>query len=168
MLRARNPEPKDHADALKKQGFIITRDKNGQYWREWRHSVHHAVVENLSIHYAKVDAHGEVNDDASLNVNQECWLELGPMEWGYMSPWDKETGLMNFHAVELDCGGKTFDEALVEIARLVLKEYGDYRQKEKYPQEGACGRPKCADCGSIKRMVRNIKRKMKEKPHGSH
>jgi hypothetical protein len=168
MLRARNPEPKDHANALKKQGFIITRDKNGQYWREWRHSVHHAVVDSLSIFYAKVDADGEVNDDASLNVNEECWLELGPMEWGYATPWDEETSLMKYHAVELDCGGKTFDEALVEMANLVLKEYGNYRKKGKYPQEGACGKPKCADCGSVKRMVRNIKRKMKKNRHESH
>jgi len=168
MLRARNPEPKDHANALKKQGFIITRDKNGQYWREGRHSVHHAVVDSLSIFYAKVDADGEVNDDASLNVNEECWLELGPMEWGYATPWDEETSLMKYHAVELDCGGKTFDEALVEMANLVLKEYGNYRKKGKYPQEGACGKPKCADCGSVKRMVRNIKRKMKKNRHESH
>ena len=167
MLRARNPEMKDNAQILKRKGFVITKDKSGQYWREHRHFMHHAIEENLSIHYAKVGPDGRVNDDPSLNVNPECWLEFGPMEWDYPSQWHKETSRMNFHDIELDCGGKTFDEALVKLAKLVLKQYGDYREKGKYPHEGSCGKPKCADCASSKRFARDFKRKMEERHHDS-
>ena len=33
---------------------------------------------------------------------------------------------MNYHDTKLDCGAPTFDEALVKLARLVKRHYGDF------------------------------------------
>jgi len=137
----RTPEPKDNAKQMKAKGFVIKRDKCGKYWWLHRHSLYHAIEENLSIHYAKVDAEGHQNDDRALNLFPEVWLETGPMEWGYATPWDTETSRIPYHDTDLDCTGPTFDQALIALARLALKKYGDYKK-----DGGICGTPRCADC----------------------
>jgi len=156
-LRARNEVSRKEADDLEKKGFVVTRDRvgsahggGGKCWREWRHLLRHAIEENLSIFYAKVDASGKVNDDASLNTVPECWLEFGSMEYGYPSQWHDETQDIPYHDPSLDCGEATFDEALVALAKGVRRKYGDYRDKEG--QEGVCGRPACADCEEIRKI----------------
>jgi hypothetical protein len=156
-LRARNEISREKADDLEKRGFIVTRDRagdapgeGGKCWREWRHLLRHAIEENLSIFYAKVDASGKVNDDASLNTVPECWLEFGSMEYGYPSQWHDETQDIPYHDPSLDCGGATFDMALVALAKGVRRRYGDY--KDRRGEEGTCGRPACADCEEITKM----------------
>ena len=89
-----------------------------------------AMSSNLDIFYAKVDKHGVVNTDAGKNTFNECWLEFGPIK---QTVSDGQLKLEHYHDTNLDCGAPTFDEALVKLARLVLKHYGDYTQK---------GRPK--------------------------
>lgn len=95
---------------------------------------HRALVENIDIYYAKVDETGVINDDRTLNTNIECWLELGPMKWTSKECWEEGWSdrpyLQPVHDIRLDCGGKTFDEALVKLARLLKKYYGDYEGKE--------------------------------------
>lgn len=159
--RVRTPESPAEAARSKRKGFIVTKDKNGQHWREWRHEFHRAIEENLSIFYTLVDDKGEVNDDRTKNVNPECWLELGHLEWGYMSPWDDSTALMPFHDVELDCGGPTFDAALIELANLAFKHYGNYRLKKNSSREGRCSRP-CADCKWLDGLSRKIMKRIKK------
>jgi hypothetical protein len=36
---------------------------------------------------------------------------------------------MHFHDTDLDCGASSFDEALIELANLVMKKYGNYNVK---------------------------------------
>lgn len=126
----------------------------GKCWREWRHLLRRALEENLDIHYAKTDrpgGHGRVDDDPKKNMNIECWLEFGTVYYGYaysggnkpQGEWDTQTARHHGHDYRLDAGGSTFDEALVRLARNVLKHYGDYRPAKG---EGRCGKPVCGDC----------------------
>ena len=55
-----------------------------------------------------------IDDDNSLNTEVNVWLECG-----------KYSQYVNWHDIELDCGGQTFEEAIVELANLVKKNYGD-------------------------------------------
>ena len=84
-----------------------------------------AIDSNLSIFYTKVDARHRVNKDPAKNLYTECWLEFGPIkaEVAYGKLFEE-----HYHDVELDCGAATFDEALVRLARLVKKHYGDYEK----------------------------------------
>lgn len=79
---------------------------------------------NLSIFWAKVDARGRVNDDPKKNVHRECWLEFGRVEYVVS---DGRCDRLHYHDPDLDCGAPTFDAALVKLARLVRKHYGDYK-----------------------------------------
>lgn len=79
----------------------------------------------LDIHVAKVDPVTRVinEKDESKNTQIEVWLECGPWEKG---GW-LGGGLGNFtHDFRLDTGGDTFEEAIIKLAKLVLKYYGDY------------------------------------------
>ena len=53
-------------------------------------------------------------DDETLNTQTEVWLECGP--------WDKD---VKTHNEDLDCGGKTFEEAIINLAYLVKEQYGE-------------------------------------------
>ena len=83
-----------------------------------------AMDDNLDIFYAKVDESGVVNDDQSLNVNVECWLEFGQVKYGVI---DGKLVPIHYHDPDLDCGAPTFDEALVKLARKVRRKYGDIK-----------------------------------------
>lgn len=136
---AQRPKPGDGLAEIigrtRFKGYRVVRDKGGNYWRDWHGVTVPAVDENLDIHYAQVNARGRVDKDSSKNVRTECWLELGPVEWGYHQPENeiKEGARcykMHFHDVDLDCGAPTFDEALIKLARKVQKKYGDYPVEE--------------------------------------
>jgi hypothetical protein len=136
---AKNPSPKpEPGDALveilgrsRTKGYRVIKDKGGNFWRDWHAVTVPAIDENLDIRYAAVDERGRVNDDKAKNIYPACWLELGPVEWGYHQPeYEVKQGArcykMHYHDVDLDSGGATFDEALIMLARKVLKKYGDY------------------------------------------
>lgn len=55
-----------------------------------------------------------IDDDPSKNTKTRIWLEHG----GY----DKEWG-STAHDYDLDCGGDTFEEAIINLAKLVKKYY---------------------------------------------
>ena len=59
-----------------------------------------------------------IDIDTSKNTKVQIWLEHGP--------YDKEWGGCT-HDLDLDCGGDTFEEAIIELAKLV---------EEKYTREG--------------------------------
>jgi len=146
------------ADEMEKLGFKVSRDRGGKCYRYHRHSIVSAIEENLSIFYTKTDGK-RVNDDKSKNRFQECWLEFGSVEYGYMAgeinaDWDVETGELNHHDWKLDCGGSNFDEALIKLARLVRKHYGDYQPKEG--RSGKCGPKPCPDCGRTKETMKRL------------
>ena len=71
----------------------------------------------VDIYVAKVNPltnEKEFGDCAYLNTKVEIWLETGEYS---------EKG-MN-HDIDLDCGGDTYEEAIIELARLVKENYGD-------------------------------------------
>lgn len=126
------------ADARKPGGALrvkarvrFVRDKGGNWWREWLDITVPAVTENFDIHYTQVDERGRVNKDESKNIRTACWLELGQVRWEYHQPeYEAKEGArcykVHHHDVDLDCGAATFDEALIKLARLVQKKYGDF------------------------------------------
>lgn len=77
----------------------------------------------------------EVDDDRSKNTKTEVWLECGPWHSRKKDPaWFDDYPDMPdcaSHDIDLDCGGDTFEEAILELAKLVRNKYGDY-DKEVY------------------------------------
>jgi hypothetical protein len=122
--------------------YRLVKDEGGNYWEEcYKGGEVHAFDENLDIYYTKTDApggHGHVNDDKSKNIYTECWLEIGQVDWGYSGEWEwkeehKRCYPIPCHDYELDTGGTTFDEALINLANNVLKKYGPIPQNpERY------------------------------------
>lgn len=129
-FQLREQVPVTAKEALKKvKRTRIRKDRNGNLWRVWPKSLNwHVIEHNLNIHYTVVDERGRINDDKSKNQYQACWLEFGPMEWGYHTEWEKKEREYRIHThdIDLDCGAATFDQALVKLAKLVQKKYGDF------------------------------------------
>lgn len=68
----------------------------------------------LDIDVVKVNPEGEsISDDDSLNTLTQVWLEIG--EYNTMG---------RIHDIDLDCGGNTFELAIIELANLVMKHHG--------------------------------------------
>lgn len=67
-----------------------------------------------------------IDDNPDLNTEVNVWLECG-----------EYSSHINCHDFDLDCGGKTFEEAICELAELVKSKYGDdYIWKDKAEKEG--------------------------------
>lgn len=114
----------------RRKGFRVVKDKGGNFWREWNITIP-AVTENLDIHYARVDKRGRINKDESQNQFTACWLEFGQVVYAHHGDGEKWRGTeraykMHYHDIDLDCGGATFDAALIKLAKLVMKKYGDF------------------------------------------
>ena len=163
-VQSRHEVTSKEANELEKKGFLITRDPCGKCYRVWRHQFECALDSNLDIFYAKTDVRGIVNKDKKKNFYVECWLEFGPLQYGFVysgtdKPQFKEddtTMLHHVHDPKLDTGGSTFDKALVLLAKNVLKYYGDYGK------ESPCNKSKCADCKEVKAMLKRFKSTTKE------
>lgn len=76
---------------------------------------------------------GRIDDNKALNTQVEFWLENGP----WMRTDDPANGIpedmlgdgeIHSHDINLDCGGLTYEEALLNMAKLVREHYGDYPQ----------------------------------------
>lgn len=71
--------------------------------------------ECLDIEVVKVNPKTQmIEDDENLNTETNVWLECG-----------QHSKYIGFHDIELDCGGKTFEEAICKLATLVQRFYGD-------------------------------------------
>lgn len=80
-------------------------------------------IYNLDFDYHMVNPETRaIDDDNSKNTAMEVWLETGPAYFDNYS----EQYQRNMHDTRLDCGGATFEEALIELAGLIKKYYGDY------------------------------------------
>lgn len=67
-----------------------------------------------------------VDDDRSKNTLTEIWLEYGPYE--NVNRDDSTLLYDNWqrtHDPRLDCGGETFEKAVIRLADLVRKYYGN-------------------------------------------
>lgn len=70
----------------------------------------------------------EIDGDNKKNTLVQVWIETGewvmPEDMPEEDRWTiPETGIQN-HDYELDCGGDTFEEAIIELAKLVKQKYG--------------------------------------------
>lgn len=71
--------------------------------------------ECLDIEVVKVNPRtNAIDDNKELNTKVQIWLEAGAYR--------KEC---RTHDWELDCGADSFEEAIIELANLVQKRYGD-------------------------------------------
>lgn len=61
---------------------------------------------------------GAIDDDVTKNTKVEIWLEHGPYDEDYE----------HTHDFNLDCGGNTFEEAIITLAGLVKEHYGEYER----------------------------------------
>lgn len=79
-------------------------------------------IHELCIMVVKVNPNGEcIDDDPSMNVKTKVWLEHGPCIFDdVLKIWTPS------HDIGLDSGGDTFEQAIIQMAGLVLKHYGDY------------------------------------------
>lgn len=59
----------------------------------------------------------EIDENEKLNTKVQVWLEFGGITK------DEHLGLIPQHDIDLDCGADTFEEAIIELARL-CKEKG--------------------------------------------
>ena len=70
---------------------------------------------SLDIDVVKVNPETDaVDDDDSKNTKVQIWLESGS--------YDDESDACT-HDYELDCGGDTFEEAIINLANIVYQKY---------------------------------------------
>lgn len=96
-------------------------NKLEEFYNAWifltKHKMFHGLFE-CGLYTAVVKVCPETNaveDDSTKNTRVQIWLEHGP--------YDKE--YQHTHDFELDCGGDTFEDAIIELARLVKEHYND-------------------------------------------
>lgn len=86
----------------------------------------------LDVDIVKVNPKtNRIDDDDKLNTETRVWLECGP--WVHrdreMSQESRDRGCYDFfpegrsHDWHLDCGGRTYEEAIVKLANLVFQHY---------------------------------------------
>jgi len=93
--------------------------KNKAYEAFWWLNDNHErwPIRSLDVDMAKVNPKtGRIDDDEAKNTRVDYWLEGGPFG-------KKHEAYM--HDPNLDCGGETFEEAIVKYAELVKKHYGN-------------------------------------------
>jgi len=76
----------------------------------------------------------KIDDDESKNTKVMIWMEAGPFEEPdpnddpSYEEWINFTGVPS-HDIKLDCSGNTFEEAIINLAKKVMEEYGDYDEE---------------------------------------
>lgn len=107
------------------------------FYAAWRFLEDHKIFELeecsvffrcLSIEVVKVNPNTKkIDDDEPKNTVTRVRLECGP--WCHSDELTGEAredwpdGIAS-HDIELDCGAPTFEQAVIELANLVLKKYG--------------------------------------------
>lgn len=78
----------------------------------------------LDIEVVKVDPNiNEINfDDNSKNTETQVWLEFGAIVENVDNI--VPNALIAEHDIDLDCGARTFEDAIVNLANLVFNKYG--------------------------------------------
>ena len=76
--------------------------------------------QGLEVDVVKVNPETNcIDDDSTKNAKTQVWLECGP----YIN--NPPDNIHWCHDIDLDCGGDTYEEAIVALARLVKKHYGE-------------------------------------------
>ena len=97
------------------------------YWFCKNHVMfnHCVVYNNMDIEVVKVSPKSnKICDDESKNTKTQVWLEWGPISCG-------EGILSGRHDTDLDCGGDTFEEAIIKLSNLIKKKYPFYEKDSK-------------------------------------
>ena len=69
----------------------------------------------LCIDVVKVNPEtNRIDDNEEFNTKTQVWFECGSYNDDYAT-----------HDTDLDCGGDSYEEAIIELANLVHKKYGD-------------------------------------------
>lgn len=90
---------------------------------------HSRFQEGLYMMVVKVDIEKEeIMEEESRNTETRVWLEHGPFTIESVEVGREWRGCS--HDIDLDCGGATFEEAIIELAKLVKDKYGDYDSEE--------------------------------------
>lgn len=90
------------------------------FYKSFQYLENHVIFNNeflrcLDIEVVKVNPKNlKISKNKDKNTKTQVWLECGP----YMK--DVIT-----HDFNLDCGAKTFEKAIIKLAKLVRKEYSD-------------------------------------------
>lgn len=114
MIMAREGKPRDAEYERAYKELAVADHWRGQF------------INNLDIFYAMVNpVTKRIEKDTSKNTKIEVWLETGPAYF------DEHTNQYrsNMHDTRLDCGGDTFEEALIKLANSVKEKYGDYERE---------------------------------------
>ncbi len=73
----------------------------------------------LDVDVVKVDPEtNQIEEDEARNAKVQVWLECGPADF------DEYGNVHAIHDVSLDCGGDSFENAIIHLAKLVEKKYG--------------------------------------------
>lgn len=95
---------------------------------------HSRFSECLNIYVVRVDPTTQcIEDDKSRNTKTEVWLKCGAIQdptpdsikHNFATEEDLNYGHPT-HDFDLDCGGDTFEEAILKLANLVVEHYGDW------------------------------------------
>ena len=92
------------------------------WWYLYKHSIFQddmcsRFLDCLDVHVAKVNPITcEIDDDEFKNTKVEIWLEAGKFD-----------GKQGWHDAHLDCGGTTYEEAIIKLANLVHEYYDCYK-----------------------------------------
>ena len=90
------------------------------FYEAWHYLENHPIFcghfqDCYDLEVVKVNPANEVSEDnEELNTQTQVWLECGP--------YDPEC---RTHNIDLDCGGDTFEDAIIALALLVQQQYGD-------------------------------------------
>ena len=78
----------------------------------------------LDVEVVKVNPEtNEIDNDKSKNTHTRVWLEFGEIS-------DVDNMILPTHDIEFDCGGDTFEEAIIKLAILVAKKYPEFQYYE--------------------------------------
>lgn len=100
-----------------------------KFYKAWHYLENHVIFKDergvsrfqecLDIEVVKVNPVTKaIDDDEALNTKTNIWLETGPYKTNEKT-----------HSLELDCGAKTFEKAIVKLAKKVKENYGNDEKK---------------------------------------
>ncbi len=109
-----------------------------EFYEAWQYLNEHVIFKDehgfsrfqecIDIEVVKVNPETKaIDDNEALNTKTRVWIECGPY---------KEN--THTHDIELDCGAKSFEKAIIKLAKLVKKVYGNKKKaallkvQEKY------------------------------------
>ena len=121
---------KANAEAFYKAWWFLAEHPKFNHLKDGVPDLLPGFMDNLDVDVVRVDPVTLEHSDQPGAVTR-FWLEAGP--WDTIPPECFEEGHIpgtydevRTHDPKLDCGGATYEEAIIKMAALVLEHYGDY------------------------------------------